>query len=145
MASYAGEEDLAYFQRGLVVKGTSPENTEPVGDADEAELLFGLGRAQLATLPFIRLPEALFCLERSFEYYDNAKDETNANRVAEYPLPRTVGGRSKVEARIERGLTLVPSDSVAAGRLLSIDGLELEAASNATKPGLKKPLSVPWR
>lgn len=130
LATYAWEEALAYFQQGLEAKGVALQGTEPAGDSDQAALLFGLGRSQLAILPPERCHEALICLERSFEYYADAEDVTSAVRVAEYPLPRTSRGPSKVEPRIERGLTLVPSDSIAAGRLLAIYGLEVGRHEN---------------
>jgi hypothetical protein len=99
-------------------------------DAEEAPLLFGLGRAQVATLPRERFEEILINLDRSFEYYADAGDVSSAVTVAEYPLPRGVLQWSKVERRIERGLTLMAPDSVAAGRLLPIYGMELGLFEN---------------
>jgi tetratricopeptide (TPR) repeat protein len=126
LAIHAWEEALGHFQRGLGAKRVPLTSREPARDAEEAALLFGLGRAQVVTLPRQRLEEALISLDRSFEYYADAGDVSSAVAVAEYPprLPIASGWRSKVERRIERGLTLVPLDSSAAGRLLPIYGLE---------------------
>jgi DNA-binding CsgD family transcriptional regulator len=130
LATYSWEEAMAYFQRGLEANGVPLTDTEPAKDAESAALLFGLGRAQLAILPRERFEEALTSLDRSFEYYADAGDVTSAVVVAEYPLPRGVRQRSKVERRIERALTLVPPDSAAAGRLLSSYGMELGRFEN---------------
>jgi tetratricopeptide (TPR) repeat protein len=130
LAAYAWEEALAHFERGLVAKRVPLTGVESARDAEAAALLFGLGRAQLATLPRERFPEALTSLDRSFEFYADAGDVSSAAAVAEYPLPRGFWYSSKVEQRIERALTLVPPDSVAAGRLLPTYGMELGRFEN---------------
>jgi DNA-binding CsgD family transcriptional regulator/tetratricopeptide (TPR) repeat protein len=124
LATYSWEVALAHFERGLEVKESQPM------DAMTAALLFGLGRAQLATLPRERMEEAVTSLDRSSEYYARAGDVTNAVTVAEYPLPRGFRERSKVEPRIERGLALVPPDSIDAGRILPTYGMELGQFEN---------------
>jgi DNA-binding CsgD family transcriptional regulator len=130
LSTYAWEEALAHFQKGLDAKAVALTGTEPARDPEAAALLFGLGRAQLATLPRERFEEALTSLDRSFQFYADAGDVTSAVAVAEYPLPRGVRQRSKVERRVERSLTLVPPGSVAAGRLLPIYGMELGRFEN---------------
>jgi DNA-binding CsgD family transcriptional regulator/DNA polymerase III delta prime subunit len=122
LATYAWEEALQHFQQGLAARGVPLTGVAAARDAQEAALLFGLGRAQAATLSRERLEEALTSLDRSFEYYADAGDVSSAVAVAEYPLPRHSSWLSKVNQRIERALTLVPPDSVAAGRLLPTYG-----------------------
>ena len=56
LAAFAWEDAILHFQRGLAVKQTPLSGTEPAKDADTAALLFGLGRARVATLP--RKPNA---------------------------------------------------------------------------------------
>jgi DNA-binding CsgD family transcriptional regulator/tetratricopeptide (TPR) repeat protein len=131
LAAYAWEEALAHFERGLVAKRVPLTSREPARDAEAAALLFGLGRAQVATLPRQRLEEALTSLDRSFEYYADAGDVSSAVAVAEYPLPRGLQQwRSKLVQRIERALTLVPPDSVIAGCLLPTYAMELGRFKN---------------
>jgi DNA-binding CsgD family transcriptional regulator len=125
LTTYAWEGALQHFRRGLAAKGVPLTGGEAARDAEEAALLFGLGRAQQATLPREKFEEVLINLGRSLEFYADAGDVSSAIRVAEYPLPRGFTSYGKVERRIERGLALVPSDSVAAGRLLPTYGLEL--------------------
>jgi len=79
--AHAHEEALAMFQQGMAAK----EGHEM--DADSASLLFGLGRAQLATLGRSQIPEALGNLDRAFEYFTASGDVERAVAVAEHPLP----------------------------------------------------------
>jgi DNA-binding CsgD family transcriptional regulator/tetratricopeptide (TPR) repeat protein len=131
LATYAWEEALDHFQRGLGAKRVPVASRKPARDAEEAALLFGLGRAQAATLPRERLEEVLMSLDRSFEYYADAGDVSSAVAVAEYPLPRGLQQwRSKLVERIERALTLVPPDSVIAGCLLPAYAMELGRFKN---------------
>jgi DNA-binding CsgD family transcriptional regulator len=131
LATYAWEEALQYLQRGLEAKGVPLTSREPARDAEEAALLFGLGRAQAATLPRQRLEEVSISLDRSFEYYVDAGDVSSVVAVAEYPLPRGLQQwRSKLVQRIERALTLVPPDSVIAGCLLPTYAMELGRFKN---------------
>ena len=56
-------------------------------NAETAALLFGLGRAQAATLTVYQLQEAGATLIRAFDYYAQAGDVAHAVAVAEYPHP----------------------------------------------------------
>jgi predicted ATPase len=63
LATYAHEEALSYFQRGLAAKEGQPM------DAETASLLFGLGRVQAATLERHRMQEVVATLSRPLDYY----------------------------------------------------------------------------
>jgi len=63
LATYAWGEALAHFQRGLAAKESPPK------DAETAALLFGLGRAQAATLETHQIAEAITSLTFAFDYY----------------------------------------------------------------------------
>ena len=114
--AHAHEEALAMFQQGMAAK----EGHEM--DADSASLLFGLGRAQLATLGRSQIPEALGNLDRAFEYFTASGDVERAVAVAEHPLPNLVVLNTGAIKRISRALEMVPPDSRTAGRLLSMLG-----------------------
>ncbi len=88
-------------------------------DAETAALLFGLGRAQAATLEAHQIQEAVTSLLRAFDYYSEAGDVERAVAVAEYPYPIPPGQTTGMAQLIVRALELVPPDSHAAGRLLS--------------------------
>ena len=118
LAAYANEDALYHFQRALESKNNQP------ADAETARILFGLGRAQAATLPQNRRDEALVSLGRAFDYYSEKQDVQHAVAVAQHPL--FLGTESEGTAGlIERALALVPSNSKDAGRLLSQYGLSL--------------------
>ena len=111
LASYAHEEALIHFQKALTAKSAQQM------DAQAADILFGLGLAQLATLERLQIQEADISLGRAFDYYVEAGDEAKAVAVVANPIrpqPGEVLGR-----RIARALELVPPDSHQAGRLLS--------------------------
>ena len=74
LATYAYEEALTYYERGLAAKGIDLASTEPVKDHETAALLFGLGQAQIAKLPMVRQFEAADSLGRAFNYYAQAGD-----------------------------------------------------------------------
>jgi DNA-binding CsgD family transcriptional regulator/tetratricopeptide (TPR) repeat protein len=130
LAAYAWEEALAHFERGLGAMGTALEGTLPARDANEAALLFGLGRARAATTQRYQLQSPVDLLNRSFAYYEKAGDVAQAVAVAEYPLPTAPLSRTGAALFIPRALNLVPSDSLAAGRLLSSYGVELGRVEN---------------
>jgi DNA-binding CsgD family transcriptional regulator len=119
LATYAWEEALEYFQRGLSAKDGQPT------DGEMAAILFGLGRAQLAVLQRQRMPEAMDFLDRAFEAFKQAGDADRAIAVAEYPLPTSAGILTGAGELLSRALALVPPDSLAAGRLLVRNGWDL--------------------
>ena len=117
---YAYEDALAHFERGLVARDISLSGTEAASDEAAADLLFGLARAQAATLQRHQLGEAAINLHQAFDYYAEAGKVDQAVDIAAYwlrglgPPSRTIG-----EQIIARTLELVPPDSHEAGRLLS--------------------------
>ncbi len=116
LGTYAYEEALSYFQGalGLLEQGRGSQDTA-------AALKFGLGRASVATL---RVQQAKIALSDAFDYYFDTGDASKAVAVAEYfPLLPGVAGVSQL---LERGLAMVPSESLEAGRLLSGYGLSLD-------------------
>ena len=119
LSSYAFEEGLAHFERGLVSKGIPLTGFEPASDEEAAALLFGLGRAQLATVERQRLSEAVGCLRSAFDYYAAAGDVDRAVAVAQLPLPIVPGLLAGVAQLVHRALELVQRDSHDEGRLLS--------------------------
>jgi len=116
LSAYAYEEATEHFQRGLATKEGQPV------DAETAALLFGMGRAQAATLERHQFQEAVDSLRRAFDYYVEVGDTGQAVAVAQYPFPHVHGPRGLAEL-IGRALQLVPSESHEAGRLLSRYGL----------------------
>lgn len=89
-------------------------------DDEGAELLVGLGRAQLATLPPAELGPAVTSLRRAFDYYVERGEPALAVAVAAYPLPLSLQLRYTDAGPLVAGaLTLVPPDSHEAGRLLA--------------------------
>ena len=116
--TYALEEALAHFQRGLAVKEIDTESHQPARDAEAAALLFGLGRVQAATLGRQQLHIALASSSRAFDYYSEAQDIPRAVEVAGYPMRHIPGHRVALEL-VSRALDLVPPGSPEAGHLLS--------------------------
>lgn len=113
LASYAHEEAMEHFQRVLGAKG------EDLIDAEAAAALFGLGRAQVATLPSYRRQDAIPNLTRAFDFYAEKGDIAQAVEVAAYHVPFRGGDLAGAAELIPRALKLVPPGSLAAGRLLS--------------------------
>ncbi|MCZ6866767.1 MAG: protein kinase, partial [Chloroflexi bacterium] len=130
LASFAYEEALEHFQKGIDAKGVLLDGFEPATDAVEAALLFGLGRAWLSGQERGRVQEAVDILGGAFDYYERAGDVARAVAVAEYPLPALSQRRTGIAQFIARALELVPPDSQQAGRLLSTYGTELGRVGN---------------
>jgi DNA-binding CsgD family transcriptional regulator len=118
LAAYAYEEALVHFQRGLSAKEGRPV------DAETAALLFGLARAQAATLQRHQLHEAYISLNQAFDCYIELGAIPSALAVAEYPIP-IVPGCTGVTHLFERALSLIPPESHQAGRLLACYGIAL--------------------
>ena len=108
LATQAHEEALDHFQRGLEAKEGQTV------DAETATLLFGLGRAQVATLPSYQMQEAINTLTRTLDYC--------AEALATHPVPVRSGHLPGLTQLIARALALVPPDSHEAGGLLSYYG-----------------------
>ena len=119
LATYAYEEALAHIQRGLAAKEVPLTGSQPAQDLQEADLLFGLVRAQVATLEFHELHEAVVTIGRAFEFYSESGEIDRAVAVAEVTFIGPPGHRTGVAGLLARALALVPPDSHPAGRLLS--------------------------
>ena len=117
--SYAYEGALLHFERGLVARGITLSGSQPAPDEEAAALLFGLARAQSATVAANQLEEAFATLSRAFGYYAEAGKVAKAVAAAEFPIAspsRPIPGVAQLTAR---AIALVPADSHEAGRLLS--------------------------
>ena len=70
LASYAPEEALAHFQRAITAKEDQAPSTGSgqAMDGEYADLLFGLGRAQVSILPAHQGAEIVANLQRAFGY-----------------------------------------------------------------------------
>ena len=122
LAAYAYEDALAHFERGLVAWDISSSGTEAAPDEEVADLLFGLARAQSATVVGEQLVEAFANLRKAFDYYAEAGNVAKAVAAAVYPIVTPSYRIPGVTGLLARALTLVPADSHEAGRILSILG-----------------------
>jgi DNA-binding SARP family transcriptional activator len=114
LATRAPEQAVVYFERALAAKGSTPI------DDQAAEVLFGLGRAQLATLGHDQLGPVVAILRRSFDHYVEAGDSRRAVAVAAYPLPLSLRfGSTDAAELISHALTLVSPGSHEEGWLLA--------------------------
>ncbi|MCI0795075.1 MAG: AAA family ATPase [Chloroflexi bacterium] len=119
LASYAYEDALAHFERGLVARDITLSGTETASNQEAANLLFGMARAQSATVEALQLVEVFATLSRAFEYYAEAGNVALAVAAAEFPMAPPAYRIPGVAQLMARALTLVPADSHEAGRLLS--------------------------
>ena len=111
-------------ERALAARNVPATGAKSAHDAETAALLFGLGRAQAATLPRFQGSEAIATLTRAFDYYADVGDVDRAVAAAEAPIGTTPG--LKGLARLQsRALELVAPGSPAAGRLLPLYGRAL--------------------
>ena len=138
LSSFAFEEAQAHFERGLVSRGNTLTGSQPAPDEEAAALLFGLGRAQLATVERQKLSEAGGCLRRAFDYYTEAGEVDRAVAVAQHRLPQTIDLLAGAGQLVYRALELVRRDSHEEGRLLSeysrviyYEAADFEAARDA--------------
>jgi tetratricopeptide (TPR) repeat protein len=110
--SYAYEEAMAHFQRGMAAKDGQPM------DGETADLLFGLGRAQMAVLEGTRLQGAADSFLRVFGYAIQVGETRRAVVIATFRYPTAPYMRGLAEM-FRRALQLVPTDSLEAGYLLA--------------------------
>ncbi len=117
LAAHAHEQAVGHFERALTAK------VEQAMDDETAALLFGLARAQLATLAPREWGPLVMNMRRAFDHYADAGDIRRAVVVATHPFPLSLGmGHLKMAELITRALTIVPSDSPEEGRLLATHG-----------------------
>ena len=110
LSTYAYEEALGYFRQALDAKGESQ------ADDQLASILFGLGRAQVATAQRHEMQNAVETLTRAFDFYEKMGDVEMALQVAEYPVMATTG-ITGITHLISRALDLAGPDSHRSGRL----------------------------
>jgi DNA-binding SARP family transcriptional activator len=114
LAAQAPEQALFHFERALAATPT---------DDQAAEVLFGLGRAQLATHGHDQLGPAVLSLRGAFDHYVETGDVGRAIAVASHPLPLSFRfGYTDAAELIARALTLVSPGSREAGGLLAQQG-----------------------
>ena len=113
---------MTYFRGGSTARGIELSGNEVAPDAEAAALLFGLGRAQVAILPVDQLHNAVAILRRAFEYCSATGDTDRVAAIAETPVPPTAGHNSEMSRLLDRRLELVPTTSLAAGRILFLRG-----------------------
>ncbi len=119
LAAYAYEEALTHFERGMASKGIALTGSQTAPDEQAADLLFGLGSAQFAAVERHRVPDAVACLRRAFDYYAEAGEVDRAVAVAQHQLPETVSYLAGAAQMVQQALALFQRDSHDEGRLLS--------------------------
>jgi DNA-binding CsgD family transcriptional regulator/tetratricopeptide (TPR) repeat protein len=119
LASSAYEDALTHFEKGLVARNITVPGTEPASDEEAAALLFGLARAQSATVVGRQVVEVFAILSRAFEYYFQSGNVAQAVTVAEFQFATPGFLIPGLAELLVRALTLVPAESHDAGRLLS--------------------------
>ena len=144
LVTHAHEDASFQYNRGLLALGVPLNASTPAADRISADLLFGLGRAQVGSLPSSRMREAVVTLTRAFEFFASSGDVENAVAVAGYPLPPIPGYITGAGSLIIKALGLIPPDSLQAGRLQSalsqVKGLEegdFESANHAYNVALE--------
>jgi serine/threonine protein kinase/tetratricopeptide (TPR) repeat protein len=145
LAVFGWEEALAYFQRGLDAKDVSSVGSEAATDTDSATLLFGLGRAQAATLERGQMHQAVDTLGRALDYYAEVGAVEEAVAVAEYPLYPLIGQSTGNARLIQRALSIAPPESQVAGHLLSRYGRVMaieEGDYDSAKEAFDQALSI---
>ena len=137
----AYEEALAHFERALAAREGRPV------DAETAAVLFGLGRAQAATVERHQVQDAVDTLTKALEAYVVAGDVEAAVKAAEYRV-EAIGGITRQNVLIARALELVSADSPRRGYLLSRYGGALgveEADYEGAQAALSEALDIARR
>jgi len=137
LEAYAWEEALGHFQRGLAA------GEGQAMDGQTAQLLFGLGRAEVANAGQGGFAGVVGSLGRAFDYYAETGDAERAVAVALEHPGTPFANSTDVTELFARALALVPADSHHAGRLLARYGNQLgtvegdyEAAQGAFEQAL---------
>jgi DNA-binding CsgD family transcriptional regulator/tetratricopeptide (TPR) repeat protein len=122
LASYAYDDALTYFEKGLAARDIALSGTEAACDEEAADLLFGLARARSNTVEGQQLVEAFAILSRAFDYYAEAGNVAQAVAAALFPIVTPSYRIPGITGLLARALTLVPADSHEAGRILCVYG-----------------------
>lgn len=107
---------VGYFEAGVEAFG----GDQP--DERLAELLAGLGRAQISTLERTELQTAIDNITRAFDLYLQLGNKDAAIQVAMTPMPSVHGPTGRADL-LERALVLVEDGSAEQARLLAEYGL----------------------
>ncbi|MEE8162362.1 MAG: AAA family ATPase, partial [Acidobacteriota bacterium] len=114
LENFAYEEASAHFERALVALQDQPM------DLQQAQILHGLGRAQVATLPRNQIDQAVSTLTRALDFFADSGDVESTVAVAAIPIAGFGFGHSTgIGRNLERALALVEPESLHSGRLLS--------------------------
>jgi tetratricopeptide (TPR) repeat protein len=116
LASYAYEDALENFECGLGARNISLSESEAALDEEAAGLLYGLVRAQSATLPRHQLGEFGNTLRPAFDYYVRVGDVPRALAITDY-IGTLSRGSNAVEI-LNKALDLAPAGSLQSGRIL---------------------------
>ena len=141
LSNYAYDEALAHFERAFSAKQDQPM------DAETAEILFGLGRAQAAALEWHRMDKAVATLSRAFDYYVEEEDVSRAIAVAQFRVLVLPGVQFSTHM-YEKALALVSPNSHQEGRVLYqyIVGLgNHQRDYEGTQDALRRTLSIARR
>ena len=122
LTAHANEEALQHFTRAF-----SAMDHRQI-DATLASVLYGLGRAQAVTSETARAEDAVANLRAAFGYYKETADVSRAALIAQ--LPHSTEVMTGLADVISQGLSLVPSDSVAYGRILANHGYVLGTSND---------------
>ena len=145
LSSYAHEEAMAHFHRGLVARRVLLTDPGPAEDSEVEELLFGFARAKTASMHWQEAQEVSAYLSRAFDYYVGADDLDRAVAIAECPFYPYAGLRSGASQIVARALDLLPPNSLAIGRLLSrygrLKGVE-EADYDGAQEAFRRALAL---
>lgn len=151
LATYAYEDAVAHFERGLLARKIDLIGTEPATDEETASMLFGLAKARASSRQVNLIASALGAfspLSRAFEFYAEAGNVAQAVATAEFPLAPPTLSSPDATQMMARALSLVPDESHDAGRLLSRYGGMLGLAANdyeGSKEALGRAIAIARR
>jgi tetratricopeptide (TPR) repeat protein len=114
LANYAYEEAANRFRTALSALDDTPMN------GDKADLMFGMGRSQLALFD---VQSGWQFLKPAFDYYADVGDNDKAIQVAQYPFAPVTGVfPPDLEDVLTRALDIVTKGSIDSVRILSTYG-----------------------
>jgi len=125
LETYAWDEALVHFQRGLISSGVDLQGHLPAPNDETAALLFGLGQAQTATMQQHQMDVPVASFKRSFRHYAETADISQALTIAQFPFNSSPGRHTGFLEIILEALAMVVPDSIEAGRLHSRYGQAL--------------------
>ncbi len=117
LSSYAHEEAVQHFARGLVARGIDPLGQSPAEDAEAAGLLFGMARAKLGLFSFRAgyVQEAVANLYSEFEYHLRVGDDGRAVEIALTTLRTLVGERGGLADVVKQAMEIASPGSSSRG------------------------------